>query len=99
MDPIPSSPSHDATTSEFKGGEFEVASTSAFEWHVGICKSKSWGAIYKPIWKVYQPLQPAYRTKAVVQPSGICFPEPCASVEDGATIEDGTVKSIRVFRN
>ena len=99
MDPIPSSPSHDATTSEFKGGEFEVASTSAFESHVGICKSKSWGTIYKPIWKVYQPLQPAYRTKAVVQPSGICFPEPCTSVEDGATIEDGTVKSIRVFRN
>ena len=99
MDPTPSAPTIDATGTGIEGGEFEVASTSSFESHVGICKAKSWGTIYKPIWKVFQPLQPAYRPKAVAQPSGLCFPEPSASGGDEASIEDGTVKSIRVFRN
>ena len=58
------------------------------------------GALYINLfWKVFQPLQPAYRPKAVAQPSGLCFPEPSASGGDEASIEDGTVKSIRVFRN
>ena len=99
MDPTPRAPTIDATRTGIEGGEFEVASTSSFESHVGICKAKSWGTIYKPIWKVFQPLQPAYRPKAVAQPSGLCFPEPSASDGDEASIEDGTVKSIRVFRN
>ena len=53
MDPTPSAPTIDATGTGIEGGEFEVASTSSFESHVGICKAKSWGTIYKPIWKVF----------------------------------------------
>ena len=91
----------DATSFGFRSGEAltDVASNFAFESHLQICKSKSWGTIYKPIWKTFPPLQPAYRPKSFAQPSGVCFPEPCTDDGGEAVLDDGKVKSIRVFRS
>ena len=61
----------------------DAAPFRALDSQTMIAKSRVWGSIYKPIWKVFPPVPKVIKFKPVPQPTGLCFLPPDEVGDDG----------------